>query len=57
MLRIEIHTGNDAFTDDEAAELKRIVSGISFGQLRWADRLKLRDLNGNVVGFAEYVED
>ena len=55
MLTIEIETGNEAFADgNEAAELARILREAARKIQRGHTEFKLRDSNGNHVGYCEY---
>ena len=56
MLTIEIETGNEAFADgNEAAELARILREAARKIQRGHTEFKLRDSDGNRVGWCEYV--
>ena len=55
MLTIEIETGNAAFADgNEAAELARILREAARKIENGHTEFKLRDYNGNRVGYCEY---
>jgi hypothetical protein len=55
---IEIETDNDAFYDNAAPEVCRILKQfIAKYEDGLPERVKLRDFNGNTVGFAEYQEE
>ena len=55
MLTIEIETGNEAFADgNEAAELARILREAARKIENGHTEFKLRDYNGNRVGYCEY---
>lgn len=54
-LRIEIETDNDAFRRGWRSEVRRILRTEIAKLPDPGDRIKLRDVNGNTVGFAEMV--
>lgn len=51
-ITITIETGNDAFADEPATEIARILRGLadSFEQYGRSQFRKLYDLNGNACG-------
>lgn len=57
--RVEIETDNDAFRGSRNRELRRLLRDVCdrLSELEPGDRLKLRDVNGNRVGFAELTEE
>lgn len=57
-LRIEIDVVNDAFVEDERAEIARILRALAH-RLMWEDlneEIGLQDINGNTVGHAHFKE-
>lgn len=57
--RVEIETDNDAFRGRRTKEISRLLRDVCdrLSELEPGDRLKLRDANGNRVGFAELTEE
>lgn len=55
-ITITINTNNQAFEEDELGEINRILNTI-VPSIELEDNFKLRDINGNVVGEVNYVED
>lgn len=56
---LEIDTDNAAFADDVNCEVSRILrqaaEGVELGQVPFSgERKRLRDINGNTVGFVAY---
>jgi hypothetical protein len=59
MLTIVIETDNAAFEDSPGAELARILREVAdklarHSEVQPGDSFKLRDLNGNTVGKADF---
>ena len=55
--KLEIDLGNDAFDNNTAEEIARILSECSADRILWwimqgNDDMRLRDINGNTVGRA-----
>ena len=56
--KIKINCDNAAFAEDEAPEIARILEDLAF-KLRsdWGtSEIKLRDINGNIVGSAKMID-
>lgn len=51
---IEIETENDAFVGREEQEVARILEGLSYEISQGMRPEKLRDYNGNTVGFVSF---
>ena len=53
--KVEIETDNADFDGRRVPEIRRILHDVCdrLSELEPGDRLKLRDVNGNRVGFAE----
>ena len=56
-LRLSMELGNDAFADDCAGEIARILRVLAdrIEQGLPDEPIRLRDVNGNTVGQAEYI--
>lgn len=58
MITITIHTENEAFFDDTAEEVARILENLARSyRVNGIHPADLRDINGNVVGKADEVEE
>ena len=55
MIKITLNTENSAFED--TSEVSRILNKLAQDLEEGKLPLKLRDINGNTVGFVEYKED